>query len=74
RGIDVLRLIYPDVLGITRSKDLLVSQLERSAANGPAFCQGGWVTTTRGGLLARHDIMSRRLPDLVTRLAASPPT
>ncbi|WP_394768032.1 glutamine synthetase family protein [Lacisediminihabitans sp.] len=71
RGIDVLRLIYPDVLGITRSKDLLVSQLERSAAHGPAFCQGVWVTTTRGGVLDGNDIMSSGLPDLVTRLDAS---
>ncbi|HAM27989.1 MAG TPA: glutamine synthetase, partial [Microbacteriaceae bacterium] len=71
KGIDVLRLIYPDILGITRSKDLLVSQLERSAANGPTFCQGVWVTTTRGGVLDGNDIMSRGLPDLVTRIDAS---
>ena len=45
KGIDVLRLIFPDILGITRSKDLLVSQLERTKS--PAFCQGVWVTTTR---------------------------
>ena len=66
KGIDVLRVIYPDVLGLTRSKDLLVSQLDRSAARGPAFCQGVWVTTTRGGVLDGNDIMSSGLPDLVT--------
>jgi len=48
RGIDILRFIYADVLGITRSKDVLVSQLEKAAHSGPAFCQGVWVTTTRG--------------------------
>ena len=48
QGIDVLRLIYADILGITRSKDLLVSQLECTATNGPTFCQGVWVTTTQG--------------------------
>jgi glutamine synthetase len=36
QGIDVVRLIFTDLLGMTRSKDLLVSQLERSAAHGPA--------------------------------------
>jgi len=66
RGIDVLRLIFPDILGTTRSKDLLVSQLER--AKSPAFCQGVWVTTTRGGVLDGNDIMSTGLPDLITRL------
>ena len=66
RGVDVLRLIFPDILGITRSKDLLVSQLERATT--PAFCQGVWVTTTRGGVLDGNDIMSSGLPDLVTRI------
>ena len=71
KGIDVLRLIYSDILGTTRSKDLLVSQLERSAAKGPAFCQGVWVTTTRGDVLDGNDIMSSGLPDLITVLDPS---
>ena len=70
-GVDVLRLIYSDVLGITRSKDLLVSQLERAAAHGPAFCQGVWVTNTRGGVLDGHGSISDGLPDLVSRLDAT---
>jgi glutamine synthetase len=68
QGIDVLRLIYSDVLGITRSKDVLVSQLERAASHGPSFCQGVWVTTTRGGVLDGHGSISDGLPDLVTHM------
>jgi glutamine synthetase len=68
QGIDVLRLIYSDVLGITRAKDVLVSQLERAASHGPAFCQGVWVTTTRGGVLDGHGSVSDGLPDLTTRM------
>jgi glutamine synthetase len=68
QDIDILRLVFSDVLGITRSKDLMVSQLERAALNGPAFCQGTWVTTTRGGVLDGHGSISDGLPDLVTRL------
>jgi len=68
RGVDVLRLIYADVLGITRSKDLLVSQLEKGAHNGPAFCQGVWVTTTRGGVLDANNIASDGLQDLVSKI------
>ncbi|MCX8528543.1 MAG: glutamine synthetase, partial [Rhodoluna sp.] len=67
-GIDVLRLIYSDVLGITRSKDLLVSMLDKAAHNGPAFCQGVWVTTTRGGVLDANNIASDGLQDLVSKL------
>ncbi len=67
--IDVVRLIFTDVLGITRSKDLLVSQLERSAAHGPAFCTGTWVTTTRGGVLdAGVGSFGDGLPDMVAKL------
>ena len=51
RGIDVLRVLYSDVLGITRSKDMLVTQLERALGHGPTFCQGVWVTNTQGGVL-----------------------
>ena len=69
QGIDVLRLIFTDLLGMTRSKDLLVSQLERSAAHGPAFCQGTWVTTTRGGVLdAGTGSFGDGLPDMVAKL------
>jgi glutamine synthetase len=66
RGIDVLRLAYADVLGVVRSKDLLVSQLDKGAHNGPAFCQGIWVTTTRGGVLDANNIASDGLKDFVS--------
>lgn len=68
RNIDVLRLIYADVLGITRSKDVLVSQLDKAASHGPAFCQGVWVTTTRGGVLDAGNIAADGLQDLVSKL------
>lgn len=67
-NIDVLRVIYPDILGMTRSKDLLVSQLDRVAHSGATFCQGVWVTTTRGGVLDGNDIMSDGLPDLIAHI------
>ena len=67
-GIDILRLVYADVLGITRSKDLMVSQLEKSAHSGPAFCQGVWVTTTHGDVLDGHGSIADGLPDFVTKL------
>jgi glutamine synthetase len=68
RNIDVLRFIYSDILGIARSKDVLVSQLDKAAHNGPAFCQGVWVTTVRGGVLDAGNIAADGLQDLVSRL------
>lgn len=71
REVDVLRVIYPDVIGVTRSKDLLVSQLDKGAHNGPTFCQGVWVTSTRGDVLDAGGIASDGLQDLVTQIDAS---
>lgn len=68
QGIDVLRIIYADVLGITRSKDILVSQLEKIAGHGPAFCQGIWVTTTQGDVLDAEGIAGDGLQDFITQL------
>ena len=68
REIDVVRFVYADVLGITRSKDVLVSQLDKAAHNGPAFCEGVWVTTTGGAVLDANNIAAGGLPDLVSKL------
>jgi len=68
QGIDVLRFIYADVLGIARSKDVLVSQLDKAAHNGPAFCQGVWITTTGGDVLDAVNIASDGLQDLVSSI------
>ena len=68
RNIDVLRFIYADVLGVTRSKDVLVNQLDKAAHNGPAFCQGVWVTTVRGGVLDAGNIAADGLQDLVSKI------
>ncbi len=71
RNIDVLRFMYSDVLGIARSKDMLVSQLDKSAHSGPAFCQGVWVTTTQGGVLDANNIASDGLQDLISQIDPS---
>lgn len=71
RNIDVLRFMYSDVLGIPRAKDMLVSQLDKSAHSGPAFCQGVWVTTTRGGVLDANNIASDGLQDLISQIDPS---
>lgn len=69
--VDVLRLIWPDVLGMARSKDIPVSQLERAAGHGPTFCQATWTTTTRGDVLDGHGSLQDGLSDMVSRLDTS---
>lgn len=67
-GVDVLRVIYLDILGVIRAKDMLVSQLNRVAHGGPAFCQGVWVTTTGGDVLDGNDVVSDGLEDFVSQV------
>jgi glutamine synthetase len=68
QGIDVLRFSYADVLGMARSKDVLVSQLDKVAHSGPAFSQGVWVTTTGGDVLDAEKILSDGLQDFVSSM------
>ena len=67
-GVDVLQLMYCDVLGMTRSKYVLTSELEKGVSHGPTFCQGVWVTTNRGGVLDAGNIASDGLQDFVTKM------
>lgn len=70
-GVDVLQVMYADVLGITRSKYVLTSELEKGVSHGPSFCQGVWVTTNRGGVLDAGNIASDGLQDFVTKVDSS---
>lgn len=71
QGIDILRLTWCDVLGITRMKDITVSQLERAAGHGPAFCQATFTTTTRGDVLDGRGSLQAGLSDVVSRIDTS---
>lgn len=67
-GLDILRVMFADILGTTRSKYVLTSELERGVKHGPAFCQGVWVTANNGGVLDAGNIVSDGLQDFVTKL------
>jgi len=67
-GVDVLQVMYADVLGMTRSKYVLTNELEKGVSHGPSFCQGVWVTTNRGGVLDAGNIASDGLQDFVTKM------
>lgn len=68
RGIDVLRFLYTDVIGVPRSKDVLVSQLDKAAHNGPAFSFGVLLTNAIGDVLEANNIASDGYPDMVSHL------
>ena len=70
-GVDILQVMYADVLGMSRSKYILTSELEKGVTHGPSFCQGVWVTTNRGGVLDAGNIASDGLQDFVTGMESS---
>jgi glutamine synthetase len=67
-NIDVLRVVYLDIIGLVRAKDILVSQLDQISHGGPAFCQGIWVTTTGGDVLDAQNIISDGLQDFISQI------
>jgi glutamine synthetase len=63
--------MFSDVLGIPRSKDILVSQLDKACHNGPAFSQGVWTATTDGEFHEANGIASDGLQDFFTQIVPS---
>ena len=70
-NIDVLRVIYADIIGTIRSKDLLVRELDKVSHGGPTFCQGVWVTTTQGGVLDGANVLTNGLEDFISQIVPS---
>jgi glutamine synthetase len=68
QDIDVVRIVYSDLLGIARSKDVPLRELERGSRAGFAFCQGVFLTTLRADVVDGPGGPAEGLPDLHTRL------
>ncbi|GAA4535933.1 glutamine synthetase family protein [Amycolatopsis samaneae] len=64
RGIDVLRVGYPDLMGTERSREVLVEQLPAVLEHGLAFCRAVFHTTTRGETLDVAGGLDAGLPDV----------
>ncbi|MFI2718352.1 glutamine synthetase family protein [Streptomyces collinus] len=67
KGIDVLRVAYPDLMGSDRSRDILLHHLPHAAGHGLAFSRAVYHT----GALGDHSDMAGGLeagmPDIVVR-------
>ncbi|WP_439680014.1 glutamine synthetase family protein [Embleya sp. MST-111070] len=64
RGIDVVRVAYPDLIGTDRGRDVLVDHLPSVHAHGLAFCRAVFHTTPRGETVAVAGGMDAGLPDI----------
>ena len=66
RGIDVVRLGYPDLIGAERGRDVLVNRFARTVGDGVAFCRAVYGTSPLGDVVEiEQGGLSDGLPDVV---------
>lgn len=65
--IDVVRLSYPDLIGVDRGRDLLVGHLPAVCDHGLAFCRAVYHTSPRGDVVDVAGGLDAGLPDICVR-------
>lgn len=64
RGIDVIRVSYPDLIGTDRGRDVLIDELPTAMGHGIAFCRAVFHTTPRGDVVPVQGGIEAGLPDI----------
>jgi glutamine synthetase len=64
RGIDVIRVSYPDLIGTDRGRDVLIDELGTVMGHGIAFCRAVFHTTPRGDVVPIQGGLESGLPDI----------
>ncbi len=67
-GVDIVRVAYPDLMGTERGRDVLVSRLSRTVADGVAFCRSVFAVSPMGDLIDIDGGLSDGLPDVLAVL------
>jgi glutamine synthetase len=66
-GVDVVRVSYPDLIGVDRGRDVLVEELPAAAGHGLAFCRAVYHTSPMGDVVPVQGGLEAGLPDIVVR-------
>jgi len=66
-GVDVVRVSYPDLIGVDRGRDVLVEELAAAAGHGLAFCRAVYHTSPMGDVVPVQGGLEAGLPDIVVR-------
>ena len=64
QGVDVVRVSYPDLIGVDRGRDVLVGELGSAAEHGLAFCRAVYHTSPRGDVVPAQGGLEAGLPDI----------
>ncbi|MFG2646874.1 glutamine synthetase family protein [Streptomyces sp. NPDC048436] len=66
-GTDIVRVIYPDLIGVDRGRDILVGQLPSACGHGLSFCRAVYHTSPRGDVVPVAGGLEAGLPDVCVR-------
>ena len=64
RGVDVIRVSYPDLIGTDRGRDVLIDELPTAMEHGLAFCRAVFHTSPRGDVVPVQGGLEDGLPDV----------
>ena len=64
QGVDVVRVSYPDLIGVDRGRDVLVGELGAAVEHGLAFCRAIYHTSPRGDVVPVQGGLEAGLPDI----------
>jgi glutamine synthetase len=67
QGVDVVRVSYPDLIGVDRGRDVLLGELAGATEHGLAFCRAVFHTSPRGDVVPVQGGLEAGLPDISVR-------
>ena len=67
KGIDVIRVSYPDLIGVDRGRDVLLAELASTLDHGIAFCRAVYHTSPMGDVVPVQGGLESGLPDISAR-------
>jgi len=65
--VDVVRVSYPDLLGVDRGRDVLVEEFAAAVGHGLAFCRAVYHTSPMGDVVPVQGGLEAGLPDILIR-------
>jgi glutamine synthetase len=64
RGVDVVRVSFPDLIGVDRGRDVLLEVLPSAVEHGLAFCRAVYHTSPMGDVVPVQGGLADGLPDI----------
>jgi glutamine synthetase len=67
QDVDVIRVSYPDLIGVDRGRDVLLDELATAMSHGLAFCRAVYHTSPMGDVVPVQGGLEAGLPDITVR-------